>query len=491
MTITAKADVVIVGGGIVGTAVARELSKYKVDVVLVEKEPDVSMGTSKANSGILHAGFDAKPGTLKAITNVRGNLLYREIYQDLGLEIKFIGSLVVATSAEEMATLEELLERGRKNNVPGLEILDKDEVLKREPNLSENVVGALWAPTGGVICPFGATIAFADNAVKNGVKIHTECPVEKIVVEDGRVAGVKTAKGFIAAKYVVNAAGLHADDISRSAGDNSFDIKPRKGEYVLFDKTVANLVNTVIFPTPSKVSKGILVSPTAHGNLFIGPNAQDIDDKGDMATSPSGIEEIIAGARKTVPNLPLHASITQFAGLRAAADVGDFVIQASDSVEGLIQAAGIQSPGLTAAPAIAEIVARLLTEQGLVLNEKTNFDPTNKPKARFHELSHEEKARLIAENPLYGRVVCRCESVTEGEIVDAIHAPCGARTVDGVKRRTRAGMGRCQGGFCGPRVTAILARELNIPITKVRKDTTKSYLFMDKIAAESEVQSND
>lgn len=489
MTIPTKADVVIVGGGVVGTAIARELSKYDVDVVLVEKEPDVAMGTSKANSGILHAGFDAKPGSLKAKTNVRGNKLYREIYQDLGIDIKFIGSLVVATSDEEMATLNELQVRGRENGVPGLEILDKETVLKREPNLAANVMGALWAPTGGVMCPFGATIAFADNAVVNGVKICTECPVEEIVVEEGKVSGVKTAKGFIAAKYVINAAGLFADNISRSAGDNSFDIKPRKGEYVLFDKTVANLVNTVIFPTPSKVSKGILVSPTVHGNLFIGPNAEDIDDKGDMDTSPDGLQEIIAGARKTVPNLPLHASITQFAGLRAATGDGDFVIKASDSVSGMIQAAGIQSPGLTAAPAIAEIVIGILQEQGLILTKKANFNSQNRHKVKFHELAHNERAKVIAQNPLYGRIVCRCERVTEGEIVDAIHAPCGALTVDGVKRRTRAGMGRCQGGFCGPRVTAILARELNIPVTEVRKDTTKSYLFFDKIT--DEVQSND
>lgn len=489
MTITAKADVVIVGGGIVGTAIARALSKYKLDVVLIEKEPDVAMGTSKANSGILHAGFDAKPGSLKAITNVRGNEMYREIYQDLGMDIKFIGSLVVATSEEEMATLADLLVRGRENGVPGLELLDKETVLQREPNLADSVLGALWAPTGGVMCPFGATIAFANNAVRNGVKIYTECPAEEIVVADGNVTGVKTAKGFIAAKYVINAAGLFADDLSRSAGDNSFNIKPRKGEYVLFDKTVANLVNTVIFPTPSKVSKGILVSPTAHGNLFIGPNAQDIDDKADMATSPDGLQEIIAGARKTVPNLPMHASITQFAGLRAAAGDGDFILKASDSVNGLIQAAGIQSPGLTAAPAIAEIIVGILKEQGLAMTEKADFEPKNPPKVKFHELSNAERAEAIAQNPLYGRIVCRCESVTEGEIVDAIHSPCGAITVDGVKRRTRAGMGRCQGGFCGPRVTAILARELNIPVTEVRKDTTQSYLFFDKISGE--VQNND
>lgn len=491
MTNTAKADVVIIGGGIVGTAIARELSRYNADIVLLEKAPDVAMGTSKANSGILHAGFDAKPGSLKAKTNVRGNQLYRKIHKELGLNIKYTGSLVVAKTSEEMETLKELLERGAENGVPGLELLDKETVLKMEPNLAEDVAGALWAPTGGVLCPFGAVIAFAENAVRNGVRIYTECPAEQVVVEDGKVKGVQTPNGFIAAQYVINAAGVHADDISRTAGDNSFSIKPRRGEYVLFDKAVAKLVNTVIFPTPSKVSKGILVSPTAHGNLFVGPNAQDIDDKEDVATTPAGIQEIISGARRMVPNLPLNASITQFSGLRAAADSGDFIIKQSDSVTGLIHAAGIQSPGLTAAPAIAEIIIDILANAGFALTENADFNPVNPPKANFHELSNKEKAELIAKNPLYGRVICRCESVTEGEIIDAIKAPCGARTVDGVKRRTRAGMGRCQGGFCGPRVTAILARELNMPVTAVRKDTTQSYLFFDKIPASCEVKNND
>lgn len=488
---SAQADVVIIGGGIVGAAIARELSRYNADVVLLEKEPDVAMGTSKANSGILHAGFDAKTGTLKALTNVQGNQLYRQIYEELGINIKFIGSLVVAKTDEDMRTLADLLNRGKDNGVPGLEILDRETVLAKEPGLARDIAGALWAPTGGVICPFGVTIAFAENAVRNGVRLYTECPVEKVAVEGGRVVGVHTAKGFIAARYVINAAGVHADDISAGAGDASFAIKPRKGEYVLFDKSVADIVKTVIFPTPSRISKGILVSPTAHGNLFVGPNAADIDDKDDVATTPAGIHEIVAGARKLVPDLPLHAAITQFAGLRAAADGGDFIIRPSDRITGLIQAAGIQSPGLTAAPAIAKMVAAILEEQGMKLTAKASFNPVNPPKPKFYELSDEDKAALIARNPLYGRVICRCESVTEGEIVEAIHAPCGARTIDGVKRRTRAGMGRCQGGFCGPRVTAILARELNIPVTAVRKDTARSYMFYDKIPASCEVNDNE
>ncbi|SDF45895.1 NAD(P)/FAD-dependent oxidoreductase [Sporolituus thermophilus] len=479
-----KADVVIVGGGIVGAAIARELAKYALDVILVERHPDVAMETTKANSGILHAGFDAPTGSLKTRLNVRGNELYRQLHSELDLEIKWTGSLVVARDTSDLKTLEELLARGKANGVTGLVMLDREATLAREPNLNKDITGALWAPTAGVICPFGAAIAMIENAVHNGVRVLTECAVEKIVTASHRICGAQTNKGFISAPFVINAAGVHADELSRTAGDSSFAIRARKGEYILFDKTAGNLVNTVIFPTPTKVSKGILVSPTVHGNLFIGPNAYEVDDRTDLASTPAGMEEIISGARKMVPNLPLHATITQFAGLRAAADDGDFVIRASATVKGLIHAAGIQSPGLTAAPAIAEMVAGILHEQGLDLRPKADFNPIRRRRPKFHQLPRDEQRRLVAQNPLYGRIICRCESITEGEIVDAIQAPCGARTVDAVKRRTRAGMGRCQGGFCGPRVVAILARELGIPVTAVRKDTAHSYLFYAKLPAD-------
>ncbi|MBP2654465.1 MAG: lhgO [Firmicutes bacterium] len=482
-----KADVVIIGGGIVGAAIARELGKYKLDTVLLERYPDLAMGTTKANSAILHAGFDAPEGSLKALLNVRGNELYRQLKHELGLELDLTGSLVVATNNEEMDVLAELKVRGQKNGVEGLKIIGREEALTREPNLSAEVVGALYAPTGGIMWPFGAALAFAENAVQNGVEVRINCPVTKIEVIEGKVTGVYTPDGFIAAKYIINAAGIEADNVSRLAGDDSFTIKPRKGEYILFDKAVGNLVKTIVFPTPSKVSKGILVAPTVHGNVFIGPNATDSDDKGDLATTGRGLAEIVARAQKLVPNIPLTSSITQFAGLRAAADCGDFVIRASNLTKGLVHAAGIQSPGLTAAPAIGEMVVGILGELGLELKPNTNFNPVNPPKLVFSQLDDEAKMTAIKENPLYGRIICRCETVTEGEIVAAIHSLCGARTVDGVKRRTRAGMGRCQGGFCGPRVTAILARELNIPITAVIKDTADSQLFFNKIPGSCEV----
>lgn len=486
MTVLQHADVVIIGGGITGTAIARELAKYDLEVTLLEKETDIGAGTTKANSAILHAGFDAPPGSLKAAMNVRGNELYHQIADELGLDVKWTGSLVVALNGEERNVLEELLARGRQNGVPGLEIISRESLLAAEPNINQAVVGALWAPTAGVFLPFGAALAFAQNAVRNGVKVITECPVTGIITDHGQVTGVKTSQGIINTPYVINAAGVHADEISRLAGDNSVSLSARKGEYVLFDKKVSKLVNNVLFPAPNKVSKGILVCPTVHGNIFIGPNAQDAG-KDDVATTSQGMNEIITGARHLVPNLPLGSAITQFSGLRAVSGSGDFIIRQSGVIHGLIQAAGIQSPGLTSAPAIAERVIDLLQAAGLKLQAKAEFDPLNPRRIFFRDLSYAEKEKLVAQNPLYGRVICRCETVTEAEIVNVIHEPCGAKTLDAVKRRTRAGMGRCQGGFCGPRVTAILARELKIPVTSVRKDTADSYLFYEKNAGDCEV----
>ena len=491
MSTISKADVVVIGGGIVGAAVARELSRYQLDIVLLEAETDIAMGTSKANSAILHAGFDAKPTCWKARLNVLGNALYRQLQDELKLHIEWTGSLVVAKDSVDMAVLEELLVRGQQNGVNGLALLGRDEVLAREPNLASDITGALWAPTAGIICPFGATFAFADNAIRNGATLLRETPALDIVVENGSVAGVRTPQGVINTKFVVNAAGVRADDIARLAGDESFTIQARKGEYILFDRSVRNLVNSVIFPAPSKISKGILIAPTVHGNLFIGPDAQNIDDKTDIAATGNGMDRVITGARRLVPNLPLQAAITQFSGLRAAAEDGDFILRESEAARGLVHAAGIQSPGLTAAPAIAQVVSALLKEAGLKLSEKRDFNPANPLKPAFQELSWEQRSSLIASNPLYGRVICRCETVTEAEIVAAIHSPCGARTVDGVKRRVRAGSGRCQGGFCGPRVTAILARELNIPMTEVRKDSIDSRLFFDKLPGNCEVPAHE
>lgn len=482
MEFVKSADVVVIGGGIVGTAVLRELSKYDLKCILVEKELDLAMGTTKANSAILHAGFDAPTGSLKAITNVRGNKLYHELEQELDLDIKWTGSLVAATTDEEMATLQELLERGKANGVEGLKILSREEVLQKEKNLT-SVKGALWAPSAGVCWPFGAALAFARCAVQNGAEVMRDCRVLGFIKEDGRITGVETSQGVIKTKYVVNAAGVYADEIAKLAGDESFTITPRKGEYILFDKTAcSSLVFGVVFPTPTKKSKGILVCTTTHGNTFIGPNAQDMEDKEDHAVTAEGMNEIIASARKLIPNLPMGAAITEFSGLRAVSSTGDFIIGAS-AVAGLYNAAGMQSPGLTAAPAVAEMLADAIVKDSGA-KAKADFKAELPKKPVFNRLNWDKQAELIKENSLYGRVICRCETITEAEIVEAIHESCGARTVDGVKRRTRAGMGRCQGGFCGPRVTQILARELNIPVPEVLKERADSHMFYEKNQAQ-------
>jgi glycerol-3-phosphate dehydrogenase len=474
-----QADVVVIGGGVVGCAIARELSRYSLSVVLLERAPDVAMGTSKANSGILHAGFDAEPGTVKARLNVRGARLYQSISEELGIPRRRVGSLVVALDEAQRGALEGLRRRGVENGLTGLALWGRDELLAHEPNLSPDATGALWAPTAAIVCPFSATIAFAENAILNGASIVTECAVTGIEAADRRTTAVETTLGRIQTRFVVNAAGVHADEVARMVGDESFTIKPRRGEYILFDHSVSDLVHSVVFPTPTKVSKGILVAPTVHGNTFIGPNASDVDDSEDHETTRRGFAEIISGAQRIVPKLPLANAITEFAGVRAVAG-DDFVIGLSPVVHGLVHAAGIQSPGLTAAPAIAEMVVDYLAEAGLKLLPNAAFMPVNSVRPKFAELHSSERAKLIATNPLYGRIICRCESITEGEIVAAIRAPCGARTIDGVKRRVRAGMGRCQGGFCGPRVTAILARELGIPVTDVRKDGMDSWLFIPR-----------
>ncbi len=479
MEFVKSADVVVIGGGIVGCAILRELSKYDLKCVLLEKEPDIAIGTTKANSAILHAGFDAPTGSMKAITNVRGNALYHELQDELDLDIKWTGSLVAATTDEEMQTLEELLVRGRANGVQGLKILSKEEVLEQEPNLN-TVKGALWAPSAGVCWPFGAAIAFAQCAVQNGAEVIRDCKVLGFVKEDGKITGVETSKGTIAANYVVNAAGVYADEIAQLAGDDSFTITPRKGEYILFDKTAcSSLVYGVVFPTPTKKSKGILVCTTTHGNTFIGPNANEQDSKEDKAVTTPGMNEIIASAKKLIPNLPMGAAITEFAGLRAVSSTGDFVLGPSEKAAGLYNAAGMQSPGLTAAPAVGELIANEIARVSGAA-KKADFKAALPKHKAFNHMTSAEKAAKIAENNLYGRVICRCETVTEGEIVEAINSPVGARTVDGVKRRTRAGMGRCQGGFCGPRVTQILARELKISVPEVLKERTDSNMFYEK-----------
>jgi glycerol-3-phosphate dehydrogenase len=469
-------DVVIIGAGVTGSFIARELSRYELKVCMVEKEADVAMGTSKANSAIIHGGYDAVPNTLKAILNVRGNKMMKQVATDLNVKFKQIGSLVLAFQKDDIPKLESLMQRGIANGVDTLEILSKEKLNEMEPELSSEAVAALYAPAAGIICPYELTLHAAENAVQNGVELNLRCEVKSIRFENNHFI-VSTTTGNLKTRYIVNAAGLYSDHISHMAGDDSFSIIPRKGEYVLFDKEYGRLVNRVIFQLPTEKGKGVLVTPTVDGNLLIGPNAEEIKDKQDTSTTESGLSEILRVSRMSVPSLANKGIITSFAGLRATPDKGDFIIRASTVNNRLIHAAGIESPGLTAAPAIGEMVARLLKENGLKMAERKSFNPVLNLLKTSMMMNEKKLNQLIKANPQFGNIVCRCEKVTEGDVVASIHRTIGARDVDAVKRRTRAGMGRCQGGFCSPRIVEILSRELNIPIEKITKSGGNSRIL--------------
>ncbi|MGE5574095.1 MAG: NAD(P)/FAD-dependent oxidoreductase [Bacteroidota bacterium] len=463
-----RADVAVIGAGVIGAAIARELARYDLAVVLLEREMEPAFGTSKANSGVVHAGFHSAPGTLEASLCVEGNVMFDEIAAELSVPFKRNGSLMVAMSLEEVDVLREYLDRGRRNGVPGLRLLDAGEVHALEPGLSPDVVAALHAPTGGIVCPYQLTFALVENAVANGVRFMAGSPVTSLHVGNGRVTAVETAQAtIIEAEWVVNAAGLFADQIAAMAGDESFEIRPRKGEEYLLDKRVGSLVRSTVFPVPTPVSKGILVIPTADGNIMVGPTAEDVSDRLDLATTRAGFEAVFAAARRMVPAVSPRDVIASFAGLRAASSERDFIIRPSGVTRGMVHVAGIESPGLTAAPAIACMVVGILRDEGLEARARRGFNPIRPAPVRFSQLSRAEQARLVESDPSFGRIVCRCETVTEAEVLDAIRR--GARTVDGVKLRTRAGMGRCQGGFCMPRVMRILSRELGVPLEAITK----------------------
>ena len=471
-------DVAVVGAGVIGSLIARDLSRYNIKIALIEKCNDMAMGTSKANSAIVHAGFDAKPGTLKARFNVRGTEMMPELCKTLSVPFKPVGSLVVAFSDDEMETLHELLERGKANGVPGLEIYDAAKLREEEPHISEEAKGALWAPTAGIVCPYELTIAAAENAVVNGADFVRNFAVSKIDY-DGSVFTLSNGERKLTAKYVINAAGVFCDEIAALIGDNSIHTTPRKGEYMLCDKSIGSLAKHTIFQCPTDMGKGVLVTPTVDGNLLIGPSALDIEDKTDVSTTSSALAGILAAAKKSVPCLTTREVITSFAGLRAHCDRDDFIIEPSEKNDKFINVAGIESPGLSSAPAIAEYVADMLAK-AMSAEKKDGFKPDRAEPVRFRHMSNDERKALIEKNPAYGRIICRCETITEGEILDAIHAPAGARDVDGVKRRTRAGMGRCQGGFCGSKVVELLARELGVEINEITKFGGGSKILYDR-----------
>ncbi|MEG1002159.1 NAD(P)/FAD-dependent oxidoreductase [Clostridium sp.] len=472
-------DVAIIGAGVIGASIFRELTKYDLKVVVLEKENDVSMGTSKANSAIVHAGYDPKVGTLMAKYNVRGNEMFEDLCTELSVPFKRNGSLIIAFSEDDMETVKNLYENGNKIGVKGLQILNKEELLEKEPNLNKEVFGALFAPTGGIVGPYEYTIALMENAVANGGELKVRAEVKNIEKENDKFKITTKDGETIEAKYVINAAGVHADEIHNLIAEESYKIIPRKGEYFVMDKTQGGIVNSTIFQCPSKLGKGILVTPTVHGNLLVGPDAEDLDDKEDTGTTGDRLDYIRETSKRTTDKVNFRESIRNFAGLRATPDRGDFIVEEAKDVKNFIDVAGIKSPGLSSAPAIAEDVVNILNDCGLELKENKEFNP-NREEIVFMELSQEEKADIIKKDPRYGKIVCRCESITEGEIVNAIHRCFGTITLDGVKRRCRPGMGRCQGGFCGPKVQEIIARELEIPMENIYQEKDGSYILVGK-----------
>jgi len=476
-------DVAIIGAGIAGSAVARQLSRYDLKIVVLEKGIEVCQGTTKANSAIVHGGFDAKEGTLKAKLNVLGCKMFPSICKELSVEYKNNGSLVLAFNENDMKHIHELYERGIKNGAKDIEIINGEKVKEIEPNVNDDVVGALWCKSSGIVCPFNLNIALMENAITNGVKLRLESEVLDIKKIEDNCFEIKTKKEIIKSKYIINAAGVYSDKINNLIGGNEFYIIPRKGEYKVLDKSEGYKASHTLFTCPTEKGKGVLVTKTVHGNLLVGPNAKVVE-KDDITTSKSGLKEIMDGGRKSIPNIDFSKTITSFAGVRATPNTGDFMIFKSKVAKGFINVAGIESPGLASAPAIALYVEDLLKEVMYEDNKKLelnkSFNPIRQKNKAFMEMNLEEQKEILSKDERYKNIICRCENITEGEIVDAINRHCGAKTVDGVKRRVRPGMGRCQGGFCGPKVVEILARELNITPQEVLKDYENSKMLVGK-----------
>lgn len=471
-------DVLIIGGGITGASIARQLCRYQLRIALVEKEADVSFGVSKANSGVVHAGFHETPGTLKAKLCVRGNLLYEQWAEELHFPFKRCGILMVATDDEQAHQIESLYEKGRQNRVPYLQLLSGERVLEKEPNLTPDVREAIYAPTGGIVEPYKMIFAIVENAKHNGVELLTDTPVNAIEPLDGGLKVMSGSREFTA-RFVINAAGLFADEISRKAGAEEFTIIARKGEEYLLDRRAGSLVKSVIFPIPTKKSKGILIIPTADGTMMVGPTAVEIDNKDDLTTTVDGLQYIFEHVHTMMPAIQRKDIITAFAGLRPALAHGDFYIARSQKVPALIQVAGIQSPGLTSAPAIAEMVKEMLLQAGLPLVESSTYDPYRPANPQIRHLDLADIDQLIATDPAYARIVCRCEKISEAEVIYAIRN--GHITMDAIKFATRAGMGRCQGGFCTFRIMEILRRETGMDYDDITKRGGGSYVVKGKL----------
>lgn len=472
-------DVIIIGGGVVGCSVARELSRYDLKIALLEKSTDICSGQSRANTAIIHGGYDAKPGTKKAYYNLKGNQMFDQICGELDVPHEWNTSLVVSFGPEEDAQIQTLYDRGIQNGVPGLDIIGHDEIIRREPNINPDAHLALLVNNGGIVCPYELTTAYAENAAKNGVTFFRSTPVTGIRKENN-LWFIETASNTFSAKAVVNCAGMFSDEIHNMVSTDKLEIKPRRGEYYLVDKKYASAFHAAIFQVPTVMGKGILVARTVDGTVLLGPTAEDIEDKNDKRTTAAGLAKALEGAKKTWPNLPSRAFITEFTGLRAHCTRDDFIIGEVPDAPLFFDAAGVESPGLSSAPAIGVDLAKMVSE-ALSASANEKFDPIRKGIPKFRELSNEKRAELINNNPDFAKVICRCETVTEAEIREAIRRPVGAVNVDGIKIRTRAGMGRCQAGFCTPRVLEILSEELDVPLETLQKSEPGSRYVFGKI----------
>lgn len=477
-----KTDVLVIGAGAVGCAITRELTRYDLDVICVEKNPDVGGLASKSNSAIIHTGYDASPGTLESELVVAANPMYDEIARDLDVPFSRIGAILPAMNDEQFEKLPALKAKAFRNRVYDIEYLSRESILAMEPEISPEVRGGLYIPRESIIDPFLLVVGYAENAVQNGAKFLLGTKVTGIRVENGRVTGAETdSHGFIPAQYIVNAAGLYCDEVASFVGKNDYFVNPRKGQFFILDKNTGCKVNHIVLPIPTKLTKGKLMCPTIHGNMLVGPTAEDGTDKLDASTNREGLDSIMADVRKLIPNVCFRDTITQFSGLRPNRNPEGLHIDTYDDLKNYVNISGVRSTGLTGSAAIGVHVSQVLISIGMNAAPNWRFDPKRQGIPCFRELPREEQERLIAQDPRFGRVICRCETVTEGEIVRAIHSPIPATSIDAIKRRLRAGMGRCQGGFCGPKVMDILARELGVAEENIKKGSAGSYMLAGKV----------
>ena len=476
-----KTDVVVIGAGAVGCAIARELSKYQIQVMVVDKNEDVGGDASKSNSAIIHTGYDASPGTLESELVVAANPMYPELVKELDVPFKQTGAILPAITQEQFEQLPAIKAKAFKNRVYDIEYLTKEQIIAMEPNINPEVRGGLHIPRESIIDPFILVQALAENANENGVDFLLNTKVTGIQTENQKIKAVETTAGVIETRYVINAAALYCDEIAGMVGKAGYKVVARRGQFYILDKNTSCKVNHIVLPIPTKITKGKLMCPTIHGNMLVGPTAEDLDNKTDKSVTADGLESIVKDVQRLIPNVDIRDTITQYSGLRPNRNPERLHVDMYDDLEGYVNLSGVRSTGLTLSVSMGVYVAQLLKEHGCGLVYKENFKKTRKGIRIFHEMTACEQEEIIKENPKYGNIICRCETITEGEILDAIHRPLGARSMDAVKRRVRAGMGRCQGGFCGPKVIEILSKELNIPVEEVNKNVSGSYMVSGKM----------